>query len=272
MKRLSAYTTFGIGGEARELVIARSYEALCESAQSKALVLGNGSNVLVADSGYDGTVAINRYASADIGSLAVVGSGLMLPALCKMLCERGKSGMEWAAGIPGTVGGAVRMNAGAFGSCVADRLVYADVVRDGKRMRLYKPELGLSYRHSALGACDIVIKAAFETTTDSPQSIARRMKEFSDRRRLTQPTGRSAGSVFKNPTGMHIAELIEKAGLKGYRVGGAVVSDRHANIIVNTGGATARDVRAVIEKVKQEVSAMFGVMPEEEIVYIGDFD
>ena len=271
MRRLAAYTTFGIGGPAKEIMETHSAERLQELALGGALILGCGSNVLVSDAGYDGTVVINRYDRMTAGDVVVAGSGLRLSSFSSRLAELGLSGMEWAVGIPGTVGGAVRMNAGAFGSCIADRLVYADVVRGGDTVRLSKAELGFGYRQSAIGKTDVVIDAAFELTADSPECVKKRMREFSDKRATAQPIGKSAGSVFKNPSGVHIAELIEKAGLKGYTVGGAMISVKHANIIVNTGFATAKDVCAIINKVKEELVSRYGVVAEEEIVYIGEF-
>lgn len=272
MERLSAYTTFGIGGAARETVIADCAARLQECVCRGALILGGGSNVLVSDDGYDGVVCINRFGSLTVsGDLAVAGSGLRLGVLSNMLAEYGRAGLEWAVGIPGTVGGAVRMNAGAFGSCVADRLVYADVFRDGKLLRLYNAELGFGYRTSAIVGGDAVVSAAFRTDSGDVNEIKRRTAEIAAKRAATQPLGKSAGSVFKNPDGIHIAELIERAGFKGYAVGGAKVSEKHANIIVNIGGATAKDVRDLIDRIKNELLCRYDVAAKEEIVYIGEF-
>lgn len=269
---LAAYTTFGIGGRARELFETSERQELIELAGNGALVIGGGSNVLVSDNGYDGTVVINRYCDLNVKDTVVAGSGLRLPSLCRRLAQEGLSGLEWAVGIPGTVGGAVRMNAGAFGKCIADSLLYADVLRGGRVVRMTKDELGFSYRMSALNPTDVVIDCAFELSSGSALDIERRMNEFSKARRARQPSERSAGSVFKNPKGLHIARLIESAGLKGYSVGGAMVSRVHANIIVNTGYASAKDVVAVIKRVKDELLFRYGVRAEEEIIYIGDFD
>ncbi len=268
---LSPYTTFGIGGNARRIVTATRRGELIDYAQN-ALVLGRGSNVLVSDCGYDGTVAINRYERIDVhGCEVTVGSGTRIPVLCAAVGELGLSGLEWAIGIPGSVGGAVKMNAGAFGSCIADRLVYADVLRGGKVVRLSPGDLGLTYRHSKLSGRDVVIDAAFALDRGDAARIERLHEEFRALRAKKQPRGKSAGSVFKNPQGVSIGMLIDKAGFKGYRVGGAVVSDVHANVIVNVGGATARDVASIIRVIKTELNARFGVDPKEEIIYIGDF-
>ena len=158
---LSAYTTFGIGGRARRISVARSRSELIDLAPD-ALVLGRGSNVLVSDDGYDGDVVINRYDDIVFnGDLVVAGSGACLASVSSAAARCGLSGLEWAIGIPGSVGGAVRMNAGAFGGAISDRLLYADVLRGGAVVRLGRGELGFSYRHSAIADDDVVIAAAF---------------------------------------------------------------------------------------------------------------
>ena len=269
-RTLSAYTTFGIGGDARQLTVAKSAEELI--AFSGDVVLGMGSNVLVSDSGYDGTVVINRYCSyLRDGLIVTSGSGTGLPSLCAFLAEEGLSGLEWACGIPGSVGGAVVMNAGAFSHSISERLIYADVLIGGNVVRLNCEELGFNYRSSAVTRDMTVISATFLLDADRPTAVKNRCKAYSALRAASQPKARSAGSVFKNPEGMKIARLIDEAGLKGYRVGGAAVSDVHANIIVNLGGATAKDVCAIIEKEKRVLEDR-GIAAEEEIVYIGAFE
>lgn len=268
MDSLSRYTTFGIGGAARRIAVARTRGELVDA---DGLILGGGSNVLVSDGGYDGTVVINRFESVElVGSEATVGSGTRLPYLARYLAERGLGGLEWAEGIPGTVGGAVVMNAGAFGSCIADSLLYADVLRGGELLRIPRDGLRLGYRHSAVGAGDKVVSATFALRRVDPADSVKLCYGYAAARRSKLPRGKSAGSVFKNPAGRSIGRLIEQAGLKGYTVGGARISDEHANIIVNTGGATARDVVSIIDTVKTAMLAI-GVEAEEEIVYIGDF-
>ena len=204
------------------------------------------------------------------GNTVTVGSGTRLCELCAFLAENGLSGLEWALGIPGSAGGAVRMNAGAFGGAVSDRLLYADIVRDGKPVRLSRDELGFGYRKSDLGKNDVVIDAAFALERGVPSDIKARGAQYAAMRRATQPTGKSAGSVFKNPRGVSVGRIFDDAGLKGLRRGGAVISPKHANIIVNTGGATARDVCELISVMKS-VLLEKGVAAQEEIIYIGDF-
>lgn len=268
---LRSFTTFGIGGMAKRLTLVRSRASLIDGTGRGALVLGRGSNVLVSDNGYDGEVVINRYDSVKVsGCTVVAGSGCSLPRLSRIAAENGLSGLEFACGIPGSVGGSVRMNAGAYGFSLGDVIEYADVFRDGKTVRLNKSALGMSYRSSGLTRFDVVISAAFVLRKKEVSAIEARMRDYMRYRTATQPKGKSAGSVFKNPPGISIGRIIEQAGLKGYRDGGAAISDEHGNIIVNTGGATSREVVRVIDKMKEALST-FGVIAEEEIVYIGEF-
>lgn len=265
---LSAYTTIGIGGRARRLEVVSRVEELAELSVD-GVVLGRGSNVLVSDDGYDGTVVINRCGGMTIdGGFVTAESGVRLSVLCNKLAEEGLSGLEWAVGIPGSVGGAVRMNAGAFGGQLADRLVYADIVIGGSKKRLYKSELAFGYRTSGLKVGDTVLSAAFLLDKADAPAVKKRCKEFTLARRLSQPEGRSAGSVFKNPPGVFVGKLLDEAGLKGLRQGGAVISAKHANIIVNTGGATAKDVCFLISVMKNVLRER-GVTAREEIVYLG---
>ena len=267
---LSAYTTFGIGGRARRISIARSRSELIDLAPD-ALVLGRGSNVLVSDDGYDGDAVINRYDDIVFnGDLVVAGSGACLASVSAAAARCGLSGLEWAIGIPGSVGGAVRMNAGAFGGAISDRLLYADVLRGGAVVRLGRGELGFSYRDSAIADDDVVIAAAFLLDKISAAVTLARCGEYTERRRSKQPSGKSAGSVFKNPSGISVGKVLDGAGLKGLRNGGAVISPVHANIIVNTGDATADDVCWLIRIMKGELEAR-GIEAKEEIIYVGGF-
>ncbi len=267
---LSAYTTFGIGGRARRISVARSRSELIDLAPD-ALVLGRGSNVLVSDDGYDGDVVINRYDDIVFnGDLVVAGSGACLASVSSAAARCGLSGLEWAIGIPGSVGGAVRMNAGAFGGAISDRLLYADVLRGGAVVRLGRGELGFSYRHSAIADDDVVIAAAFLLDKISAAVTLARCGEYTERRRSKQPSGKTAGSVFKNPSGISVGKVLDGAGLKGLRNGGAVISPVHANIIVNTGDATADDVCGLIRIMKGELEAR-GIEAKEEIIYVGGF-
>lgn len=267
---LSEWTTFGIGGVAKRIEIAASREQLIDSA-SCGVVLGRGSNVLASDGGYDGTVVINRYEHTERkGTFVYAGSGTRLSALCGFAAANGLSGLEWAVGIPGTVGGAVRMNAGAFLGAVSDVLVYAEVLQGGKLVTLDKSQLGFGYRSSNLRSGDVVIGAEFALKADDPSAIRKRGASYNVLRKNSQPSGRSAGSIFKNPPHASVGKILDEAGLKGLRHGGAVISREHANIIVNTGGATAKDVCALI-RIMRGVLATQGVEAKEEIIYLGEF-
>lgn len=267
---LSDWTTFGIGGLAKRIDIASSREQLIDLAGC-GTVLGKGSNVLASDSGVNGTVVINRYEGMTRkGNTVYAGSGTRLSALCGFLAENGLSGMEWAVGIPGTVGGAVRMNAGAFLGAVSDVITYAEVLRGGRLVTVYKQDLDFGYRACKLGKDDVVIGAEFELSPDSPAIIRKRGERYNALRKSSQPSGRSAGSIFKNPPHASVGKILDEAGLKGLRRGGAVISPVHANIIVNTGGATAHDVCALI-RVMRDVLENSGVAAQEEIIYLGEF-
>ena len=267
---LSEFTTFGIGGPAKRIEKATTRGALIDMS-AEGTVLGRGSNILASDSGVDGVIVINRFEKVvRSGSLVYAGSGTRLGVLCAALCEKGLSGMEWAIGIPGTVGGAVRMNAGAFLGCMADVVEHVEVVRGGQVVTLEKSEIGFGYRTSGLLPSDTVIGATFKLTQDTPIDVRRRCERFNVLRKNSQPSGKSAGSVFKNPPHVSVGKILDEAGLKGLRRGGAVISDRHANIIVNTGGATAKDVVALIE-IMRGVLEDNGVAAQEEIIYLGDF-
>lgn len=267
---LSGWTTIGIGGSARRITVARTRGRLTELA-CDALVLGRGSNVLVSDDGYDGDVVINRCEYFErSGCYVTVGSGTRLGVLCGFLAENGLSGMEWATGIPASVGGAIKMNAGAFGGAMSDVTESAEVLRGGKVIRLSAAEIGFGYRTSVIKSGDTVIGATLRLHSNASEYIRRRMAEYQRSRRLTQPSGKSCGSIFKNTHGVSVGKVLDAAGLKGVRRGGAVISPKHANMIVNVGGATARDVCALIELMRAELEAE-NIEAKEEIIYIGGF-
>lgn len=267
---LKSFTTFGIGGPAKRIEIAASRSALIDLS-AEGTVLGRGSNILASDSGVDGVIVINRFERVlRSGNYVYAGSGTRLSVLCGALCELGLSGMEWAIGIPGTVGGAVRMNAGAFLGCMSDVVEHVEIVRKSRVITLEKSDIGFGYRTSGLLPDDTVIGATFKLIPDSPIAVRRRCERYNVLRKNSQPVGRSAGSVFKNPPHVSVGKILDEAGLKGLRRGGAVISDKHANIIVNTGGATAKDVCALIE-VMRGVLEDSGVAAQEEIIYLGDF-
>jgi len=278
---LKEYTSFRIGGraeyfaEAADVLQLQNAYALCGG---NAVILGGGSNVLISDRGIKGAVLRLRPGEIVLqDAAAVCYAGTSLSALARFYEKHGFSDFAWAAGIPGTVGGACIMNAGAFGCEIKDSLLWAEVLRKGEIIRLTHAACGFSYRASAFLPDDVVVRAAFGCTQGEPAEIAALRARYKAFRLSTQPSGFSAGSVFKaaicpqtqasKPAGW----FIEKAGLKGARIGGAAVSQKHANFILNTDNAKASDVAALIRLVKAGVYAEFGVKLCEEIKFLGEF-
>ncbi|MCD6291680.1 MAG: UDP-N-acetylmuramate dehydrogenase [Anaerolineae bacterium] len=279
---LSAYTTFRIGGPADLLLVARTVDELVQAvriAQQHGLpwwVLGGGSNVLISDAGVRGLTIVNRCARFEITERRVwAASGMPLARLAREMIQRGMAGLEWAVSVPGTVGGAVVGNAGAHGSCIADRLRSVELLDlSGDRVIYPATDLGLDYRDSRLKSGmlpGIVLRAEFELTPGQAKSLSARAEAYLAHRRRTQPTEASAGSIFRNPPGDYAGRLIEAAGLKGVREGDAQVSPQHANFIINRGHATAADVARLIRRVQQDVEERFGVRLELEILFVGEW-
>lgn len=279
---LARYTTYRIGGPADLLAIPASEEdvalvlAKAKEFGLPVTVIGSGSNLLVSDLGIRGVVIRLGRSLGKIcfdGSRVLAQAGTSLPRLAKMAADRGLSGLEWGGGVPGTVGGAVAMNAGAHGgetSRVLKRVHLVD--RQGQRLACAPEEMAFSYRRS--GAIRqkrlVVVSAEFQLEEGDPKEILERMKSFAARRRRTQPLGvPSSGSVFKNPPGDFAGRLIEAAQLKGARIGGAQISTVHGNFIVNTGGARAEDVYNLIRLARTRVYEEFGVKLELEVELVG---
>lgn len=277
------HTTFRAGGPAEMYIEAprAGFLAVLKFARERAipyLILGNGSNLLVSDNGIDGIVLSTAAMSSvhtDIDAgIITAESGALLSKVANSACEAGLSGLEFAAGIPGTVGGAVFMNAGAYGGEIADCLIEAECVDiDGNILRISRDGLDMAYRHSAIGDRGlIVLSASFGLKPDSTEAIRRRMQDFSARRAEKQPLDYpSAGSAFKRPDGYFAAALIEEAELKGYSVGAAEVSEKHSGFIINKGGATAADIRRVFSDVSDRVYERSGVRLEPEVRFVGEF-
>ncbi|BAC07922.1 UDP-N-acetylmuramate dehydrogenase [Thermosynechococcus vestitus] len=282
---LAKFTTLNVGGCAEWLVEPRTIPELQAAyiwAQEEGLpitVLGAGSNLLVSDRGVPGLVISTkhlRYLTTDLetGQLTV-GAGYPLPKLAHHTAKLGWRGLEWVVGIPGTVGGAVVMNAGAHGSCTAQRLVSAVILEpDGTLAVVAARELGYAYRTSNLQETQrLVLQATWqlEPGHDPAQVKAETQKHLSDRLR-TQPYGfPNCGSVFRNPQGWTAGWLIEQTGLKGYQIGHAQVSEKHANFILNCGGATAMDVYHLIRYVQTAVADRWAVWLHPEVKLIGNF-
>lgn len=284
---LARYTSCRIGGPADYLLAARSAAELGETARRlwaigiPFRILGGGSNVLVSDQGVRGVVVLNqakriRFTETKDGRRGWAESGAAIGNLARLAAQRGLSGMEWAASVPGTVGGAVVGNAGAHGGDVAGSLVAADILyRDGRQESTPSQRLEFGYRQSWLKRNPgqaVVLSAAFRLAGAPPEQVRARMAEFVAYRQRTQPPGASLGSMFRNPPGDFAGRLIEAAGLKGYRHGAAQISDRHANFFLNLGGATAQDVWALIETARSRVKARSGVDLELEIERVGEWE
>jgi UDP-N-acetylmuramate dehydrogenase len=283
---LANYTTAHVGGPADGLLVATSSLELEEiltklwSLQCPFYILGSGSNVLVSDAGFRGVVIINHARNIKIDlhhtpPTVWAESGANLGGMARQVALRGLSGLEWASTVPGTVGGAVFGNAGAFGSDTAANLKLADILHQFEGKQVWPVEkLEYGYRTSWLKEHPgqaVVLSARFELTEDRPETVQARINEFSAHRRNTQPPGASMGSMFKNPVGDHAGRLIDAAGLHGVRVGGAHISEKHANFFITTETATASDIWALIKLARARVSEAFGVSLELEVELVGDF-
>lgn len=279
---LAPLTSFRVGGPARyfcqadTLTQMRAALDFIAERELPFIVLGKGSNVLVADDGYPGMVlALGRdFMKAHFdGTLVVCGGAYRLPVLAREAARRSCSGLEWVVGIPGTVGGAVAVNAGAHESDMAHAVTRVMLLRpNGQLEMITREEAGFVYRGSNIKGHGIVLEVELRLLPGVRDDIEAKMAEYFEIRKRTQPVGqRTAGSVFKNPPGEYAARLIQQCGLKGARVGGAMVSHKHANFIVNTGYATARDIVMLIRKIQEEVKEKTGVELETEIDLVGDF-
>lgn len=274
---LAAHCTFKIGGPARLFVqpvdhaqLCRTV-ALCKAQGVRYYLLGNGSNILFADEGYDGAVLdiSSMQDTVEVhGTQLTAGAGVRLSALCKTALEHGLTGLEFAYGIPGTVGGAVYMNAGAYGGEMKDVLASVEyLTAEGNIIEVPASALNLSYRHSIFetnGGC--ILRATLRLKKGDPAAIKARMDELMQKRIDKQPLDKpSAGSTFKRPEGAFAAALIDQCGLRGYRHGGAAVSEKHCGFVVNLGGAACADVLALCEEVRAIVKEKTGYDLEKEI-------
>jgi UDP-N-acetylmuramate dehydrogenase len=281
---LAPLTTFRIGGPAALYLEPGSEEdlvaagAAVHDADIPVLVIGKGSNLLVSDRGFPGLVlrlgSGFRWAARD-GDRLSAGGSMPLPALAGVALAHGLTGLEWGVAIPASFGGAVRMNAGAHGSDLAGVLETIDVfeLRHGGSVEIRATEAGLRYRDWSLPKDCVVTGAAVHLRTGETADIRARMDAIREWRREHQPLAEpNCGSVFKNPPGDHAARLIDEAGLKGMRVGGASVSTKHANFIVASEGARAADVVDLIRSVQELVAARYDVHLEPEVHLVGGFD
>ena len=277
---MSAHTTFRVGGPADYFASPSDVDQvaglieLCRKCEIPYFVLGNGSNLLVSDVGYRGmiiNIMDNMNGITVDGDVITAQAGAKLVRVSRLARDNSLTGLEFASGIPGTIGGAVYMNAGAYGGEMKDVVTSVKVMdADGHIYDMSSDELDFSYRHSAVEAEGlIVLEVTMKLAAGVQQDIDDRMKELSDSRRTKQPLEYpSAGSTFKRPEGHFAGALIEQAGLKGTRIGGAEVSPKHAGFIVNCGGATCADVLNLIDLVRERVYKEFGVLLEPEIKII----
>jgi UDP-N-acetylmuramate dehydrogenase len=281
---LAELTTLRVGGPARALVVAERDEDLaavgrvCREHDLGWLVVGRGSNLLVADEGWAGVaIQLGRgFRGLEVeGDTVRAGAAEPLPALAVRLAGQGFADIAWASAVPGTLGGGVRMNAGAHGGELADHLVEVDVVRLSSGVRETWPAklLGLTYRHSELPDDAVVVAATLRLPRGDEQQLRAEIKEIRAWRREHQPINEpNCGSVFTNPPGDSAGRLVDAVGGKRLSVGGARVSDRHANFIVTTPGARAADVRELIATLQQRVEESFDVRLRPEVVMVGRFD
>ncbi len=278
---MSRHTSFRIGGAADALFLPATAEetahaiAVAEEVGAPWRVLGNGTNVLVRDGGLRGLTILMGEPMSGVhieGRRVTAQAGALLSRVGREAQRAGLHGMEALSGIPGSVGGAAAMNAGAYGSEMKDVLARVQVLENGAPVWLEADALELSYRNSMMLRRGLIVLAAeFELQSGDPDAIQTEMADYAARRREKQPLNMpSAGSTFKRPAGHFAGALIEGAGLKGYRVGGAQVSGLHAGFVVNAGGATARDVLALMDDVRRIVFEQTGVTLEPEVRVIGE--
>lgn len=281
---MSAHTTFRIGGPADYFVepgsesVLKELLLLCRETETPFFILGNGSNLLVSDEGYRGVmislrgfdeISFREGESTEAGkTIMTAGCGVLLSKAAMQAAERGLTGFEFAGGIPGTLGGAVTMNAGAYGGEIRDVILSARVMtKAGDVRERSAEELDLSYRHSIIQEKDlIVLSADFAFAHGDEEQIKEQMRQLNTQRREKQPLEYgSAGSTFKRPEGYFAGKLIQDAGLKGYRSGDVMVSEKHSGFVVNVGKGTCGDAMRVIEHVQRTVYEQFGVALELEV-------
>ena len=273
---MKKHTTFRVGGPAHETALA-AILALCRQYHVSYSFIGNGSNLLVGDKGIRGVVIEMTDPMGNIevdGTKITAQAGAMLSKIANTAASNGLGGMEFAAGIPGSVGGAVVMNAGAYGREMKDIIEKVYVLdENGAQLELDRDALDLGYRHSCIPEKKyIVTKVVLELVPRNEAEIRSEMKELNEKRAEKQPLQYpSAGSTFKRPEGYFAGKLIMDAGLRGYQVGGAQVSEKHCGFVINKGDATAADICQLMRDVSDKVQAQFGVVLEPEVKMIGEF-
>lgn len=281
-ERLDRHTTFKVGGPSKALLQVETTEELkavlrlLKEEGEDFFILGNGSNLLVSDEGYDGYVIklVGDFLSVKLeGDSIVAGAGVLLSKVCTFARDNALSGLEFAYGIPGTVGGAMVMNAGAYGGEMKDVTESVSLLYNGDIVTRTAEEMQFGYRDSIIKHDDyIVLETRFKLKKGSTEEIAAAMNDYMDRRRSKQPLEfPSAGSTFKRPEGAFAGKLIEDSGLKGFRVGGASVSVKHAGFVVNDQNGTAADIDELMKRVAERVKKDSGFVLEPEVIRIGRF-
>ena len=280
---MKKHTTFRIGGSADCFLVPENTDQvqtilqICREEEVPYFILGNGSNLLVSDQGYRGVVIqlFRNFAGIQVeGKKIHAQAGTLLSTIAAAARNASLTGFEFAGGIPGTLGGAVVMNAGAYGGEMKDVLADVTVLtKEGEILVIPAEQLEMGYRTSIVKTAGyIVLEAVISLEEGEEEKIRARMKELSDMRTSKQPLEYpSAGSTFKRPEGYFAGKLIMDSGLRGYRVGGAQVSEKHCGFVINTGDATARDVRVLMEDVKRIVYDKYGVTLEPEVKFLGEF-
>ena len=281
---LGPYTSARIGGQADLLITASSSNELAEIVSTlweqglSFFMLGGGSNVLISDKGVRGVTVLNRAKAVrfENGSQPKVWveAGVIFSNLANRCASKGLSGLEWAAAVPGTVGGAVYGNAGAFDGDVSRNLIQAEILTEAGRAQWPVEKMEYGYRTSVLKRGEmnaVVLSAELSLKIATKEEVTVKIEQFSEHRKSTQPPGASMGSMFKNPTGDYAGRLIEAAGLKGTRIGNAEISPVHGNFFVNHGQTKASDIRALIELAQKTVIDKFGVQLELEVELVGEW-
>ena len=281
---LAPYTSARIGGPADILVVADDVTELARivkllwKQEMPFTILGGGSNVLVSDKGIRGVVVLNRakavrFHGGDQPSVTVE-SGVVFSNLANRCASKSFAGLEWAATVPGTIGGAVYGNAGAFGGDMGGNLIWAELLTDTSREKYTVDQMGYGYRTSILKRGEvkaIVLCAELSLRNSTKEEVTVNIQQFSAHRKATQPPGASMGSMFKNPNGDYAGKLIEASGLKGTRIGNAEISPLHGNFFINHANTRAEDIRALVELVQKTVKEKQGVDLELEIEFVGDW-
>ena len=280
---MKEYTSFKTGGNASVIVFPTTLEEIKNvvkffyDAKIQFNILGNGSNLLVSDKGYRGLVISIGKDMAQVtveGNLVTAQAGAMLGSVAQTAAKNSLGGMEFASGIPGSIGGAIVMNAGAYDGEMKNIVKEVRVLtKEGDAITLSNGELEFGYRMSRVKKEGLIVLSVTLLLEKKEQSaIYEKMNDFSARRREKQPLEfPSAGSTFKRPVGMFAGKLIMDAGLRGYTVGGAQVSEKHCGFVINKGNATAEDIRTLIYDVQKKVNEQFGVVLEPEVIFVGDF-